>query len=300
MRRHAEDGTGVLEMTDGHSTYELDLRSQVGIKYHSRTRNLEVLPGEHPVDAASRARQKETRVRELNSVNEINQMVDYFLTRGKFRDACLFVMGCNTALRISDLLCLRWKDVLEGDEVELVEKKTRKIKHTFLNEAIRHAVSLYMASLDSPVCMDDYLFVSQAPHKKYAKSKSQKEGGALAERVRVQPMDQRSAARIIRNAAKELGLYTDQRRISTHSMRKTALNAVAGFIDGYELPDQVGRLVIGTQVAQLLGNHSGASTTSNYYLDLQTKVMQGACQSMNLGLTALETYEKEHDLCLYC
>ena len=50
----------------------------------------------------------------IRTKEEIEKMKDYYLTKSHFRDYALFVIGINTALRISDLLRLRWRDVYDA------------------------------------------------------------------------------------------------------------------------------------------------------------------------------------------
>ena len=66
------------------------------------------------------------------------------------RDYLLFIMGMNTALRISDLLSLRVGDVLDphGEVVEFLhmrERKTGKAKRVKLNKPAVSALKLYFA-----------------------------------------------------------------------------------------------------------------------------------------------------------
>lgn len=53
------------------------------------------------------------------------------------RTMLLIASGCYLGLRISDLIRLRWKDLLECDEFELVEKKTNKVRRIRLNEHLK-------------------------------------------------------------------------------------------------------------------------------------------------------------------
>lgn len=52
----------------------------------------------------------------IRTTEEIEQMKAYFLSRNKYRDYTLFVTGINTALRISDLLQLKWSDIFDSDQ----------------------------------------------------------------------------------------------------------------------------------------------------------------------------------------
>ena len=87
------------------------------------------------------------------------------LLRDKPRDYCLFVLGINTALRASDLLRIKVKDV-KGlkpmDELELKETKTKKHRRLSLNASCIDAITKLLES--TPFNDDDFLFRSKRPH----------------------------------------------------------------------------------------------------------------------------------------
>ena len=47
----------------------------------------------------------------IRNTNDIQRIKQYLLMRKRWRDYALITMGLNTALRISDLLSLKWGDV---------------------------------------------------------------------------------------------------------------------------------------------------------------------------------------------
>ena len=49
-------------------------------------------------------------IRDLNDIERIKN----YLIRWRFRDFLMFIMGINIGLRISDLLSLKVKDVMNG------------------------------------------------------------------------------------------------------------------------------------------------------------------------------------------
>lgn len=134
----------------------------------------------------------------IRDKKELRRMATYFLQRGQLRNYVLLSLGVHTALRISDLLRLRWEDVYDEatgefrSHVTLTEQKTGKVKTIALNSQAIRALRLYF-----PHRRGVYIFVSRRGN------------GAIS---RVQ------AWRIIHGAADALGLTG---HISCHSLRKT-------------------------------------------------------------------------------
>lgn len=110
------------------------------------------------------------------------------------RDLLLFTVGINTALRISDILSLRFQDISDS-HIELVENKTGKRKRIKINAAIRHAMRELAPKDARP---SDYLFPSRKGTK---------------------PIGRSQAWRVLSKAAEDAGIITP---FGTHSLRKTA------------------------------------------------------------------------------
>ncbi|NLB49178.1 MAG: site-specific integrase [Erysipelotrichia bacterium] len=121
------------------------------------------------------------------------------LKAGSLRDYCLFVMGINSGLRISDLLALKISDVAENmkikDRISLREKKTGKILDFPIGASSAKAIKEYLDTRDYNT--DEYLFVSRKGHK---------------------PISNVQAWRILSGAAESVGITEP---IGTHSLRKT-------------------------------------------------------------------------------
>jgi integrase len=60
---------------------------------------------------------------------------------GQYKFQLLFAVGCFTGLRISDLLKLRWNDILVKDEFRIREGKTDKIRIIRVNPQLKEIVS---------------------------------------------------------------------------------------------------------------------------------------------------------------
>lgn len=70
----------------------------------------------------------------IKNLADIQRIYDYFLQEQKnYRNAALFVVGISIGLRISDLVCMRWKDFYHDDwtprrDCQVVERKTAKTR----------------------------------------------------------------------------------------------------------------------------------------------------------------------------
>ena len=84
----------------------------------------------------------------IRTLEEIEQMKSYFLSRNRYRDYTLFVTGINTALRIGDLLQLKWMDIYDANKnmyrrhIEIYEQKTQKHAEIALNESCIRSLKL--------------------------------------------------------------------------------------------------------------------------------------------------------------
>lgn len=86
-------------------------------------------------------------------VEPITELKDIALIKkflaGKPRDLCLFTLGINTNLRASDLIRITARQVRNkqlGDELELKEKKTGKVRRITLNGAVIASIQALLAS----------------------------------------------------------------------------------------------------------------------------------------------------------
>jgi integrase len=136
----------------------------------------------------------------IRNKHQVRELSMYYLTLGKLRNHVLIVVGLHTALRISDLLRLKWDDVYDFERncvrtsITIVEKKTHKHKTIALNNKIVSALTLYATN-----AAKRRRFLIENPKTNKAISRIQ-------------------AYRLIRNAAEALAL---QNRVSCHSLRKT-------------------------------------------------------------------------------
>jgi integrase len=131
---------------------------------------------------------------------QVRALADYYLNCGQYRNCCLILLSIHTALRVSDLLRLRWDDVYNFEtkrirsNITVTEKKTGKTNIIALNKRALQVLRRYAAQAAKP---GGFLIVND------------RTGKAIS---RIQ------AYRIVSAAARALKL---QCRVSCHSLRKT-------------------------------------------------------------------------------
>ena len=107
----------------------------------------------------------------MNAVDPIRsrkaiQAISTYLREKSPRDYLLFKLGINTALRASDLLTLRAKDVFEygapKDNLVVTESKTGKTRIIPLNDSAKEAILFYAGKADDfKIEPETYLFPSE-------------------------------------------------------------------------------------------------------------------------------------------
>lgn len=139
----------------------------------------------------------------IRTTEELSKLKNYYncSTPLDGRNRLLIIMGLNTALRITDILHLRWNRVYDftghhlKSHIEVTEQKTGKQTMIALNDVLKEAISCWF-EVKQPA-PSDYIFQS-------SRSKN--------------PIDRHQAYRIIRKAAAQCDLSD---HISCHSLRKT-------------------------------------------------------------------------------
>jgi integrase len=134
----------------------------------------------------------------IRNKQDVQDLSNYYLKRGQLRNHALIVLGVHTALRISDLLRLRWENVYDFERgsvrssIIVTEQKTGKTRIIAINKAAVKALAMLA-------------------------SRVAQRGRCLIENPRTKKAIGRiQAYRIIRAAAESLGIG----RYSCHSLRK--------------------------------------------------------------------------------
>jgi integrase len=73
--------------------------------------------------------------------NTINTLILKLERDGNWKFAILISIGIYTGLRISDILSLRWSDILKKESLGITEKKTKKFRNVRLNPQLQEIVT---------------------------------------------------------------------------------------------------------------------------------------------------------------
>lgn len=146
----------------------------------------------------------------IKNLSQIENLKQYFCQeKPNLRNYALICLGMNSALRISDLLELKWKHVYEFSEkrflnhIVVTEGKTGKLTRVALNQSAVSALAFYLEALslceekNCPPKQDSFLFPGKNGRGHLSRSQ---------------------AFRIIKEAGQQLHFEND---ISCHSLRKT-------------------------------------------------------------------------------
>ena len=136
----------------------------------------------------------------IRSKHQLRELAGYYLRKGQLRNHVLVILGVHTALRVSDLLRLRWDDVYDFENnavracFSITEKKTNKVKTITLNKVAVCALAHFAPGAAG-------------------------KGRCLIENPKtLKAISRIQAYRLIRAAAEALRFQT---RVSCHSLRKT-------------------------------------------------------------------------------
>ncbi|MDG2739500.1 tyrosine-type recombinase/integrase, partial [Vibrio parahaemolyticus] len=138
-------------------------------------------------------------VEALKDISQIEAMKKYLKEHSQ-RDYLLFVIGINTGLKITELLSMKFEDVLHEDgtvkEFYSLPVEDEKFKQDiYLNTKVKEALLEYVQSIE--VKRENYVFQSNKT---------------------TNSITRQQAYRVIHNAAEAVGIVG---KIGTNSMRKT-------------------------------------------------------------------------------
>lgn len=145
----------------------------------------------------------------IRSYDDFRSIQQYYLDAGRIRDWAMWTIGVSLGLRISDLLSLRFGNLIDNDKktfktrIQIYEQKTGKLNNCLITESVKDAMTRYLDSIKWEFDLDGFLFPSRK-----TKGKMYEECGW----------------RILSDAGKALNLPLV---IGSHTMRKSFANIAA-------------------------------------------------------------------------
>ena len=151
---------------------------------------------------------KKTIPDSIKSYTDFKKIQDYFLEHNELVYYVVWTVGVSIGLRASDIVLLRWQNVLEEDysfreRIKLHEKKTDKLQNCLITEAVKEALTLLLNSKEWNIGMTDFIFPGADKDK---------------------PLTRDACYKHLRRAAESTNINCN---IGTHTMRKSFANIVA-------------------------------------------------------------------------
>ena len=162
-------------------------------------------------------------------------------TDGNYEISLLIALGCFTGLRISDILSLRWKEILDTDEFTIIEQKTNKQRTIRMNPQLQEHIRECYEHIN-PVGINAPILISQ------------KGTVFTVQRINV----------ILKEVKKKYRLKI--KNFSCHSLRKTFGRQV------YNMNSENSELAL-VKLMELF-NHSSVSITKRYLGLRQEEILQ--------------------------
>ena len=200
----------------------------------------------------------------IKDMQDIIRISQFLIEQGRYRDNMLFIVGINFGLRVSDLITLRFANIINDDctfrdRFSILEKKTKNTRkhkrnrYITINTAVVEAVTLYLENTPG-VRLSDYMFRSESNN-----------GSNLNK-----PIHRASVDTILKGIARNLGLGN---RMSTHTMRKTF---------AYHQMVMSGNDPRKLLLLQKMFGHSTAAQTLDY-IGITSEEVDEAYRNLNLG-----------------
>ena len=172
--------------------------------------------------------------------NKLQSLILKLERDGDWKFALLISIGIYSGLRISDILVLRWRDLIEKDFIEITEKKTKKFRRIRINQNLKDILN--RMTIHSGNEFDNLIFLN-----KFSTSA-----------ISVQFVNRK-----LKELAIEYNLTKEPTKIKSHSLRKSFGRRV------FENNDNSERALI---LLSEMFNHSSIKTTK-IYLGIREKEM---------------------------
>ena len=119
---------------------------------------------------------KQQFVEPIQSKEDYQKVINYLSQKKNKRNLCIFVFGTSFGMRITDLVNLKWKYVLNADysikdSMIIQESKRKKVREIKFNPLVKKVIAIYIESLKEQkksfwMDLNSYMFPSQKGHNK--------------------------------------------------------------------------------------------------------------------------------------
>ena len=222
----------------------------------------------------------------IKDINDINRILNYFLSNKQYRNLLLFTMGINFGIRCGDLLKLKFGHIMDINgnirpEVRLIEEKSKNHRVCYMNDFVVEAAKMYVNSITSTGCkidLNDYLFTSLSNSNSFnyyntlhCKSSATTGKPLEVKRNPSSSIQVKSVEKMLKKVINdELGINV---HAGTHLMRKTFAYQVIT-----NAPDRNRAIEM---LQRILGHKSPATTL--YYAGITGEEIQNVCQNLYQG-----------------
>lgn len=193
---------------------------------------------------SNKRRGKKSEVYPFFEISDIKKMAAYFSENEMWLHYMMFVLSCNMARRINDMLSLKWENFFDpktgkfrNNILEIQEDKTDKLANPRINSACRTAINLYIEKIGCDVSKDNYTVPVFMQFTGTYKGRVLSDSGYL---------------KSLKKAAHAVGIKDN---IGTHSSRKTF-----GMMSRMLHPNDYDSM----ELLQTIYNHSDTKTTKGY------------------------------------
>lgn len=165
-----------------------------------------------------------------------------------FKFTLLITIGMYTGLRISDILSLKWKDLLTKEHIEVTEKKTGKVRKILVNQNLQETVSRISSKL-THLNPEKHIFLN---------------------RFKTKPISCQYVNWKLKELMKRYEVVKDNTKIKSHSLRKSF---------GRRVWENSERSEKGLIMLNEIFNHSNIKTTK-IYLGIREREIQDVYQNL--------------------
>ena len=141
---------------------EIDFLKTEVVKPQTKIEKPERKEGEYS-EYKSNGKLKARKADSVRSYDDFKAVGDYFKARREYRNYAMWVVGCGTGLRFSDISKIQFKTFLNEDNTfrerfKIYEKKTSKLQNCLITPAIESALRMYLNSIRWNFNREDYVF----------------------------------------------------------------------------------------------------------------------------------------------